>query len=229
LKRPWPWVLRMNWEHTLFMHWSVPPARVEPLLPRDVQLDTFSGEAWVSVLPFLVTDFHPRGVPAPLRYGQVNVRTYVRVNGTPGIWTFSLDAASLTSVLAARLAYRLPYRYARVSLSRRRGGWFHVSSERVNGPGACLVAYRPVGRPAPPRFGTLDHFLTERRSLFATWWDGRPWSGDVQHEPWPLQPAEVLLHHCDLPDAAGIRLGGPPVLAHYAPGVHAVAWPPRKA
>src|SRR3712207_8210884 len=46
---------------------------------------------------------------------EANVRTYVHVDGRePGVYFFSLDAASLLAVLGARVGLGLPYFLARM-------------------------------------------------------------------------------------------------------------------
>ena len=54
-------------------------------------------------------------MPRLSRFAEINVRTYVTVDGKPGIYFLSLDAGSWAAVRAARLAYRLPYFRSRIS------------------------------------------------------------------------------------------------------------------
>ena len=223
-----PWVMQMQWRDLLFLHWPVPAGTLRPFLPGGVALDTFDGQAWLSVLPFAVTGFRPRGVPVRINYGQVNVRTYVRVGRVPGIWTFSLDAAHAPSVRAARWFYGLPYFDARVHLHPE-GGWMHARSTRRGRPDLTLsVRYQPAGPVCRAKPGSLDHWLTERRSLFTTRFSGRVWRADVQHEPWPLQDVRTDVQACTLPAQLGMTVRGSP-LAHYSRVVHVRGWPPVPA
>ena len=48
-------------------------------------------------------------VPTAHAFLELNVRTYVTLDGRPGVWFFSLDAASTLAVIGARLGIRLPY------------------------------------------------------------------------------------------------------------------------
>ena len=51
-------------------------------------------------------------------FHELNVRTYVHHKGKkPGVWFFSLDAASRLAVWGARRLYRLPYHEARIQAS----------------------------------------------------------------------------------------------------------------
>src|SRR4029079_1151950 len=94
---PRPWLLRMVWEDLLFAHWPCDPAALEPHLPPGLALDTFDGRAWLGVVPFRISGIRARGLPAipGLRgFLELNLRTYVVAGGKPGVWFFSLDAAS---------------------------------------------------------------------------------------------------------------------------------------
>lgn len=223
-----PWIMHMEWRDLLFMHWPVRSASLARCLPGGVDLDTFEGQAWLGVLPFAVTGFRPRGIPLGLSYGQVNVRTYVRVNGVPGIWTFSLDAASGFSVLGARWLYCLPYFAADIHLHAREGWLQFGSVRRSDVRRACALMYRPVGRVFHAHPGTLEYWLTERRVLFTVGWNGGLWREDVQHEPWPLQRAEIRELSCTLHEPLGLLTLGVP-LAHYARVVRVRGWPPKVA
>ena len=76
----------------------------------------------------------------------------------------------------------------------------------------------------PAAVGTLEHFLAERYLLYASR-RGRLYRGQVHHEPYPLQAAEVPSLEENLVAAAGIsRPDGPP-LAHYASGVRVEVFP----
>ena len=84
------------WHKLLFIHWRIDPALIEPLLPRELTLDTFDGCAYVGLVPFAISGLRPWWFP-PLpgisSFNEINVRTYVHHRGfNPGVWFFSLDA-----------------------------------------------------------------------------------------------------------------------------------------
>src|SRR5947209_4897291 len=131
-----PWVMTQIWHHVLFAHWPLAPELLRPLLPPALPLDLFDGQGWVSITPLYMTHVLPRGLP-PLPYVsqslEINVRTYVRVQGIPGVYFLSLDASNALAALFARLIFHLPYFTARMRL-RRPGGDFHYESHRLHSP-----------------------------------------------------------------------------------------------
>lgn len=188
-----------RWQWLTFLHWQYEPGAIGRLLPAGLHLDTFEGAAWVGLTPFLLTDLRPPWVPAfpwISRFPETNVRTYVRgPDGKPGVWFFSLEAARLLAVLAAHLTYVLPYRWARMRVrvsekcvdywsDRRR--WF--------GNGAVRAAIQPGER---IRLEPFDNFLTARYRLYSLF-RNRIAYADIEHEPWPLQRAQVLQLDQDL-------------------------------
>jgi uncharacterized protein YqjF (DUF2071 family) len=106
-----PWIMRMRWVELLFAHWPIDPGALGGLLPPDLEIDTYDGQAWLGIVPFRMEDVAPRGLPSPPGLGafpEVNLRTYVRHRGRAGVWFLSLDAASRITVEGARRFYHLP-------------------------------------------------------------------------------------------------------------------------
>src|SRR4051812_14706377 len=218
-----PWVIRMRWLGLLFAHWPIDPEALAERLPAELELDAFDGTAWLAVVPFVMAGVAPRGLPALGRLGtfpQLNVRTYVRRRDRPGdrgIWFLSLDARSRPTVLGARLVFHLPYVHARMT-ARRDGAAIAFSSERDDDgwPLARFEArYRPTGEPAIAAAGSFAEWATERRRQFAVDPRGRLVQSDVEHAPWPLQPAEADLDTRDLIASHRLNVSGPPEHLHF--------------
>jgi uncharacterized protein YqjF (DUF2071 family) len=216
-----------TWEHLLFAHWPVSHGVLRPLVPSGLELETFEGSAWVGVTPFRVSGLRLRGFPPAPRLStflELNVRTYVSRDGRPGIWFFSLDAASRLAVQAARRLYRLPYHLATMR-AEPRGDWIHYESARRDGgtrPFVFSGDYRARGTPrtAPP--GSREHFLAERYCLYA-FHRGRLHRADIHHPPWPLQAAEARIE-LNTMARDPIELTGKPLL-HFSARQDVVIWP----
>ncbi|HSG72953.1 MAG TPA: DUF2071 domain-containing protein, partial [Planctomycetaceae bacterium] len=102
-----------TWLDLLFLHWRVPADEIQALLPPELTVDTFEGDAWVGLVPFKMRKIRPwwsPPVPGISNFYETNVRTYVHHRGKdPGVWFFSLDASSSLAVSVARWRWNLNY------------------------------------------------------------------------------------------------------------------------
>ncbi len=233
--RPWPppdrpWSISQTWSDLLFAHWPVPTSVLRPKVPAGLELDTFDGEAWIAIVPFRMSNVAFRRAPRRQRlvFPELNVRTYVVAGDKPGVWFFSLDAASTLAVATARAVFHLPYFRARMHM-RDDEGWIGYSSDRFPGaPGARFAGrYQPTGPVYQSAPGTLEHWLTERYCLYAASRTGRIFRGEINHGPWPLQSATAEVAVNTMTAAHGISLSGPPLL-HFTRRIDMVAWWPER-
>ena len=235
-------VMYQHWNWITFLHWRYSPAVVQSFLPPGLTAETCGGAAWVGLTPFLMEGVRAPAVPAVpwlSGFGEVNVRTYVHDGrGRGGIWFFSLDAARLPAVLAARAGYRLPYFWSEVSVRAAGDRVAYRCRRRYPGRGARCDAEVLMGPPlAEAEPGELPLFLTARYRLF-TVIAGRLAAAEAEHRPWPLRRAEVLRLDQDLLQRAGLPAPAGDVLAHASPGVpvrigrwywlRAAQWPPAQ-
>lgn len=232
-----PIVMRPGWHHLLFLHWRVRPETLRPLIPSQLEIDTFDGWAYVGLVPFAMSRVRPNWLPTPLsrfsdRFSETNVRTYVRLRDVgaggeqPGVWFWSLDAANLPAVLAARVWFNLPYFWAQMKLEHQ-SDTIHYSSRRLwpaPREAGCKVLCRPCGQAEAAQQGTLEHFLVERYRLYSQK-GSHIFCGRVQHAPYSLQRAQVLSLNENLLQAAGIVRPDQEPLAHYALGVDVEIFP----
>ncbi|WP_075936035.1 DUF2071 domain-containing protein [Halosegnis longus] len=194
-----PAVLSMVWRDALFAHWEVPPERIEETLPEGLSVDTHEGKAYLGVVPFVMDDISPRGIPFGLSFGELNLRTYVRdADGEPGIYFYNLDADDRLGVHVARGLFQLPYYRADIDVEHD-GQAVNFRSRRVGDgePAAFDATYEPAGARLDAEKGSLPHFLTERYRFY-TEGRGQLFYGDIDHPPWPLTEAEVEIRENDL-------------------------------
>lgn len=235
--RPWPlpagpWVMAQSWHDLLFAHWPIEPAVFRRLLPPQLQVDTFGGQAWLAVVPFRMSGVRIRWTPAIpwlSAFPELNVRTYVTDGKKPGVWFFSLDAGNALAVAIARAWFHLPYFRAQMNC-KEGDGWIHYRSERRHrGASSALLQgrYRPVGQVFSPQNGSLEHFLTERYCLYTADARGRMIRGEIHHPPWQLQVAEAEFTGNTMAEAVGVTLPARNPLLHFARRQDVVVWPPK--
>jgi len=222
--------MQQTWHDLLFAHWSVPPAVARPLLPSELRLDIFDGQCWVGVVPFHMSGIRRRGLPALpgiSRFPELNVRTYVIYGGKPGVYFFSLDAAKLPAVWAARTFYHLPYFHAHMS-AEQRDGVIHYSSHRYCGHAEFKSHYCPVKEVRFADRGSIEHWFTERYCLYTTH-RGQVYRGEIHHAPWPLQEAEAELETNTIAPASAISPPRGPAHLLFARKLDVLIWPLARA
>jgi uncharacterized protein len=256
--RPWPlpqtpWVMRQTWNDLLFAHWAVRPEAVRLYVPQELPLDTFDGQCWIAVTPFNMTGVTVRGIPPIPGFShspELNVRTYVNVNGKPGVYFFSLDIYNIFAAAGARMLYGLPYFYAFMQYART-GEWVDYFCGRVDrdrsdprfhgnaAPDAALLRtpgefrgrYRPTSDVFRTRPGTLEHFLAERYCLYVAE-RGKVYRAEIHHVPWPLQWAEAQIETNTMMQADGLELEAvaPQAPAHlmFARRLDVLVWLPYR-
>ena len=216
-------VMYHQWNWITFLHWRYPPAVVQALLPSRLTAETFGGSAWVGLTPFVMEGVRGPGLPAVpwlSRFGEINVRTYVRDDqGRSGIWFLSLDATLLPAVLAARAGYWLPYFWSDISVRAPGERISYRCRRRWPAGGARCGAQVQMGPPlAEAERDELAHFLTARYRLF-TVIAGKLAAAEVEHHDWPLHRATVLHLDQNLLQRAGLPAPAGDPLAHSSPGV----------
>lgn len=216
----------MRWDQLTFLHWRYPIEEIQRLLPKGLTVETFDGDAWVGLVPFemVVNPPRMRALPWISTFPETNVRTYVTAeDGSTGVWFLSLDAARFPAVVTARVTYRLPYFWSRMSLERSGDVMSYQCTRRWPGvdrsaPPTSSVTVR-VGQPfATDELDERDHWLTARWRLYSAHRHGVRFAL-AEHEPWPLQRAELMHLDDSLVTASGLSAPVGDPLVHWSPGV----------
>lgn len=200
---------RQSWRDLLFVHWEIPVKTLQAMLPSALTVDTFEGRAYVGVVPFTMrgTRF---GVLDLEDFLEVNVRTYVHAERVPGVWFFSLDAESALAVMGGRMFFSLSYFRARMTCTKDGRSVAYTSARR--GPGSLGLDARwswgdePSFHAAP---GTLEHFLTERYTLYGPQGAQGVYRLRVHHPPWPLRRGTLARLDTTLLSPVGITTAAP--------------------
>ncbi len=229
--RPWPlpagpWFMVQNWYDLLFSHWPVDSEILRPMIPAELTLDTFDGQSWLSITPFHM-DLRVRAMPpVPYfsRFPELNCRTYVHLEGKPGVFFFSLDAASRAAVWGARSFYHLPYFHSRMRVEKRAD---FISYSSLRGDARWKGIYGPVAPEHRAIPGTLEHWFTERYCLYAAK-GARIYRAEIHHIPWALHDAYAEIEENTIAQAAGIELLEAPPLLQFSFKLNVLVWPLRR-
>ena len=228
-----PWAMGMSWRDLLFMHWPVEADALRPLVPSSLSIDTFDGNAWLGVVPFDMVGVRPHFVPAVpgiSNFPEINLRTYVTAEDRPGVWFFSLDAHNRLAVRLARATFHLPYFDAEMSChaSGDQVDYRSIRTHKGAPPAEFVARYGPSGRPFESGPGSIESFLTERYCLYSA--DGRNnvRRGEIHHQMWPLQPAEVEVRTLAMTQQIGLKPPETEPILHFSKRLDVLAWLPRK-
>ena len=221
--------MEQGWYDLLFAHWTCSMQRIRDLVPPELEVDAYAGQAWVSIASFHLR-LRPRGLSAMGKFWyfpELNFRTYVRFREHGGIFFFSLDAGSLAAVLGARAFFCVPYFHSRMQIASE-GSQVRFKSDRRFSNASFLADYQPTSAVYEAVAGSLEHWLTERYCFFTTV-SGKVFRTDIHHVPWPIQKAEAEISVSTVAGAAGVPLNGPPALVGYVKQQEVLVWPLRRA
>ncbi|WP_083908325.1 YqjF family protein [Ilumatobacter coccineus] len=217
--------LRNRWDELTFVHWRYRPDIVQALLPDGLRVDTHAGWAYVSLVPFRMTDATPHFVPAVpwiSAFNETNVRTYVVDSaGNRAIWFFSLEADRLAIVAFARWFLGFPYVWGRLTIERRASWRRYVTARRrwPKRPASSTTVAVEIGDVITEPSG-LDVFLTARWGTVTKWPAAR---GVLRHHPvdhqaWTLHEATLTEYADASIEAAGLPTpSGDPIVRYAQP------------
>ncbi len=219
------WVMSETEEGLLFLHWPLPAESLRPLVPPGLALDTYEGDAWLTLNAFNMAAARFRSlpsIPGMSNSPEVDLRTYVRAGDEQGIFFLSMDIDNQLGVWISRTFYHLPYVQSRITFDFL-GDGFRIESHRracKAAPAAAFGAsYHPAGDPFCAAPGSLEAFLLERTAYFAASQEGRLYRGRDHRLPLVLAPAEAEIEANTVVHAAGLELPGVQPILHYSPGM----------
>ena len=213
-----------RWDRAVFIHYSADAELLQRQVP--FTLDLRDGLAFVSIVAFTLVRMRPRlggrlgeWLLKPIATHEfLNIRTYVRHEGEPGIYFLAEWLSNRLSVLLGPRTFGLPYRFGHLrydhdSRQDSLSGLVEASQGRLQ--------YKMAlgGRNFEPCEGqSLDEFMLERYTAF-TEKGKRRRLFRIWHEPWPQVAAR-----CDVNDTSLIASTGAwwktaqLISANYSPG-----------
>jgi hypothetical protein len=187
-----------DWLRAVFIHYEVPATELQ----RDVpfELDLHEGKAYVSLVAFTMRGMRPcRGgrlaawLFKPIATNDyLNVRTYVRHEGEPGIYFLSEWMNNRFSVRLGPLTFGLPYHFGEFTYRHEHDAGILTGAvrEKIHGPSFAYEATLDEPRFVPCPAGSLDEFLLERYTAFTAHKTKRRFFR-IWHQPWRQQAIRV--------------------------------------
>ena len=219
------------WSDLMFIHWQVDPDKIQETLPAGLTVDTFDGDAYLGIVPFMMSRVKVGWLPVVpwiCAFPETNLRTYVIDEaGDPGVWFYSLEAARVVPVMAARMFWHLNYRWAKMSINKTNNK-IEYRGDRMAKPHASYhvdaeIFSNEPAKPAEP--GSLTFFLVERYVMFTQSGSSPLYSGRVWHSPYQLLESQVNQCEQTITDAAGFEVDRTPDHVIYSPGVETKLYP----
>lgn len=180
------WIIEQKWKHVFFLHYKISPEMIQPLVPY--KLDLYDGKAIISIVPFLMEGIRFPFLPAVPKLSQLwelNIRTYVEIDGVKGVYFFTLETDSKIGELIARSFFHLPYRHSKIHAKVTNE---HYQFDHQRDDLSFHLSARILRKKKATSF---ELWATERYSLF-TDHQGSTYQGIVDHRPWPLREVEII-------------------------------------
>jgi uncharacterized protein YqjF (DUF2071 family) len=214
-----------RWDRAVFIHYQADPV----LLQRDVPfpLDLHEGRAFVSIVAFTLWRMRPRiggrlseWFFKPIASHEfLNVRTYVRHAGEPGIFFLAEWLSNPLSVRLGPRVFGLPYRLGHLSYAHDHD--YGKILGAVSASEGRLTYSAPITASGfePSEAESLTEFLLERYTAFTSQGRRRRLFR-VWHEPWRQTAIEIEITADDLIASTGPWWKSAECVgANYSPGV----------
>ena len=213
------WRNYQEWNNALFLHWKVPYEDLRACVPESLELDSFEGEYYISLVAFQMQKIRPKGLPAVSfvsDFEEINLRTYINNDGKTGVYFLNIEAEKYLSALIARKMSGLPYEKSAIL---RIGNKFNSKNELKK---FHLDAEFEIKEKLESKTD-LDRWLTERYCLYLE--NGRKmYRYDVHHKEWEIKNVEIKQLNLSYALKNNYLINGQPDLIHYSEGVKVLAW-----
>ena len=181
-------------------------------VPQGLEIGTFDGSLWISVVIFKMQKIRPRFVPAVKMvsdFNEINIRTYVTADSRQGVFFLSIEANKWLSCLIARTVSGLHYRQKAIDYDKSR-----VITDNLS---FNYVIESKITEKKP-----FDLWVTERYCLYVSS-GAKLFRYNIHHEEWPLNRLKAT--NLRIKNAGLLNNGLPePEVCHYSPGVCVIAW-----
>jgi uncharacterized protein len=218
------WKYYQEWNNALFLHWAIPVDILKTYLPQKLNLDTFNGEVYVSLVAFTMHKIRPKNFPA-VKYisdfDEINLRTYIDNDGKKGVYFLNIEAGKKLSVFIAKKLSGLPYEKANITRSKNR----YASTNIIKN--YQIDTEFEIGEELSDKTD-LDRWLTERYCLYLDK-NNEVFRYDIHHKEWKLKKVEISQLKLRYKIGGINPFNRKPDLTHYSDGIKVIAWGRQRA
>lgn len=214
-----------RWDRTVFIHYETAPEVLQKSVP--FPLDLREGRAFVSIVAFDIQRMRPRRggrlgeyLLKPIgNHGFLNVRTYVRHQGEPGIYFLAEWLSNRLAVHLGPRTFGLPYRFGHLHYEHGQNHRALRGRVLAKQGGLSYSGPRPTCQPSLCTAGSLTEFLLERYTAFTKHGNRRRYFR-VWHPAWRQSSVDLTVSTDDLLAFTGEWWReGRVIGATYSPGV----------
>jgi uncharacterized protein YqjF (DUF2071 family) len=213
------WQYYQEWNDALFFHWEVPFDLLRSLVSEALTPDHFEGKYYVSLVAFSMQKIRPRNLPSVKflsDFHEINVRTYIDMDGKKGVYFLNIEAEKAFSAFVARKLSGLPYEKAVIDRTAD-------SYQSVNHPKQFrLNAHFKISGKIHDKTA-LNLWITERYCLYLDQKNAL-FRFDIHHAAWELNHVEIKKAEVNYQLGQLKITSETPFFTHYSKGVKVLSW-----
>jgi uncharacterized protein len=187
--------LTATWSHLLNLSFAVPDALLLPLLPPELELDRWEGQAYVSLVAFDFLHTRVRGIKVPfhVNFPEVNLRFYVHHKGQRGVVFIREFVPKHCIALIAHRIYNEPYLAFPMESQHTQAedGSLTLTHQIWKDKDELLLKARISGPEQLPGPDTAAHFFKEHELGFGRDKKGETLCYRVEHPLWATRDLQI--------------------------------------
>lgn len=217
------WIYYQEWNRALFLHWAVPFELLRKCVPPKLNLDTFDGNCYISLVAFTMEKIKPKFLPSVnyiSDFDEINVRTYIDNDGKKGVYFLNIEAGKTLSAIIAKAISGLPYEKARIKRTEKS---YDSNNLKKGFSLNCEFETKEIVSDKTE----LDKWLTERYCLYLNR-KNELYRYDIHHKEWGLRKVDIKRLSVNYKIGDIDLSNRQPNLTHYSEGIKVIAWKRQK-
>ncbi|RMI02839.1 MAG: DUF2071 domain-containing protein [Calditrichaeota bacterium] len=193
--------LTSQWRHIVMLNYEIEPERLQPFLPRDLEIDRKEGKTLLSLVGLMFYDTRLYGFPVPFhrKFPEVNLRFYVRrrVKGKfrrGVVFIKEIVPKAMVSAVARRLYHEnyttLPLTHLPRNKRRRFSPGDPVAYRWLHRGRWNELYIRIGGEAETPPENSETAFVVNHYWGYTRCPDGTTLEYRVEHPPWRIYPVQ---------------------------------------